>query len=132
MLEMSNELQREPQRADLNIRCELSTCLPHPVFVCHVGVCRFISRQSALIAWYNAFNLQSLDNCSCIHLFCASFYSQDHVHLTPWGAWRGVNCTRALSLIQPKHLPLGKDKILGNPEEQINSYGYIDFSKGYS
>ena len=56
MLETSNALQREPQRADLNMRHELISCPPHPVFICCVGACGFISRQSALIAWHNAFN----------------------------------------------------------------------------
>ena len=59
MLETSNSLQREPQRADLNIRCELISRPPRPVFICHVGACGFISRQSALIAWHNAFKLET-------------------------------------------------------------------------
>ena len=37
MLEMSNTLQREPQRADLNMRHELISCPPCPVFICCVG-----------------------------------------------------------------------------------------------
>ena len=57
MLETSNSLQTEPQRADLNKGCELISCPPHPVFVYRVGACRFISRQSALIVWHNAFKL---------------------------------------------------------------------------
>ena len=60
MLETLNLLQTEPQRADLNMRCELVSHLPRPVFICLVGACGFISRQSALIAWRNAFN--SLSN----------------------------------------------------------------------
>ena len=55
MLEMLNSQQREPQRADLNMRRELISCLPCPVFIWCVGECRFISWQSALIAWHNAF-----------------------------------------------------------------------------
>ena len=54
MLEMLNALQREPQQADLNMRRELISCPSCPVFICHVGACGFISRQSALIAWHNA------------------------------------------------------------------------------
>ena len=57
MLDMSNSLQREPKRADLNTRCELIGRPPRPVFICHVGMGGFISRQSALIAWHNAFKL---------------------------------------------------------------------------
>ena len=44
MLEMSNSLQREPQWADLNMRCELISHPPHPVFICRVGAYGFISR----------------------------------------------------------------------------------------
>ena len=55
MLETSNALQREPQRADLNVRYKLISCPPRPVFICRVGACGFISRQSALIVWHNAF-----------------------------------------------------------------------------
>ena len=47
---------REPQRAGLNMRRKVISRLPSgPVFICHVGACGFISRQSALIAWHNAF-----------------------------------------------------------------------------
>ena len=56
MLETSNSLQRELQRADLNTRCKLISRPPRPAFICHMGTCGFISRQSALIAWHNAFN----------------------------------------------------------------------------
>ena len=45
---MSSLLQREPHRADLNMRCKLISCLPCPIFICHVGVYGFVSRQSAL------------------------------------------------------------------------------------
>ena len=58
ILETLNSLQREPQRADLNTRHKLISHLPHPVFNCHMGACRFISTQSALIVWHNAFNVQ--------------------------------------------------------------------------
>ena len=77
MLETLNMLQREPQRADLNIRCELISCPPRPVFICRVGACEFISRQSALIAWHNSFktlgsgtlNIKfSRENLRCFHL----------------------------------------------------------------
>ena len=44
MVETSNALQREPQRADLNLRRERISHPPHPVFIFHVGACRFISR----------------------------------------------------------------------------------------
>ena len=47
MLETSNSLQREPQRADLNMRREVITRPPRPVFICHVDACGFISRQWA-------------------------------------------------------------------------------------
>ena len=57
MLETSNVLQREPQWADLNIRRELISRPPRPVFICRVGACGFISRQSALLAWHNAFKM---------------------------------------------------------------------------
>ena len=68
MLEMSNLLQREPQRADLNMRRELISCPPCPVFICRVGACGFISRQSALIVWHNAFNFsESLLTCSVVY-----------------------------------------------------------------
>ena len=56
ILETSNMLQSESQWADLNIKCELIRCLPHPVFISRVGACRFISKQSDLIVWHNAFN----------------------------------------------------------------------------
>ena len=56
MLEMSNSLQRELQQADLNTRHKLISRPPRPVFICRVGACGFISRQSALIVWHNAFN----------------------------------------------------------------------------
>ena len=58
MLETSNALQREPQMADLNIRHKLISCSPRPIFICCVGACRFITRQSVLIAWHNAFKAQ--------------------------------------------------------------------------
>ena len=67
MLETSNVLQREPQRADLNMRRELISHLPHPVFIFHVGTCGFISRQSALIAWHNAFNTTGLLKQEQVH-----------------------------------------------------------------
>ena len=54
MLETSNTLQGKPQWAYLTIRHKLISCLPCPVFICCVGVCGFISRQSVLIAWHNA------------------------------------------------------------------------------
>ena len=58
MLEMLNALQREPQMADLNIRRELISHSPRPIFICCVGACGFITRRSALIAWHNAFKAQ--------------------------------------------------------------------------
>ena len=57
MLETSNSLQTEPQGADLNMRRELVSHSPRPVFICHVGAGGFINRQSALIAWHNVFKL---------------------------------------------------------------------------
>ena len=56
MLETLNSLQREPQQTDLNMRHKLISRLPRPVFICCVSICMFTSRQSALIAWHNAFN----------------------------------------------------------------------------
>ena len=47
----------------LDIRCELISCLPHPVFICHMGAYGFISRQSALIVWYNTFKKTRTQNC---------------------------------------------------------------------
>ena len=51
MLKTSNSLQTESQRAYLNMRHELINFPPRPGFICRVGSCRFISRQSALIVW---------------------------------------------------------------------------------
>ena len=56
MLETSNLLQREPQRADLNTRHKLISHPLHPVFICHVGACGFISRQSAIV-WHSDYKL---------------------------------------------------------------------------
>ena len=41
-----NSLQREPQRTDLNMRHKLISHPSRPFFICHVGVCRFISPYS--------------------------------------------------------------------------------------
>ena len=55
MLETSNVLQGEPQQADLNMRRNLISHLPHPVsFRLPCGRVRFISRQSGLIGRHNA------------------------------------------------------------------------------
>ena len=56
LLEMSSARQSEPQWADLNLyaRTYQQSATPH-VHLPH-GVSGFISRQSALIAWHNAFN----------------------------------------------------------------------------
>ena len=62
IVETSNALQRELQWTDLNMRCKLISCLPHPVFIFRMGSCGFISRQSALIAWHNAFNHENNEN----------------------------------------------------------------------
>ena len=44
MLETSNPLQKEPQQAGLNMRREVISRPPRPVFICRVGTCGFISR----------------------------------------------------------------------------------------
>ena len=44
MLETSNTLQREPQPADLNMRRELISCPPCPVFIFRMGEYGFIIR----------------------------------------------------------------------------------------
>ena len=63
VLETSNTLQRKPQLAELNMRYKLLIHPPRPVFIYHVGTSRFISRQSALIAWHNAFKI------TCMYMF---------------------------------------------------------------
>ena len=57
MLETLNAEALSAVRSDLNMRHELISCPPCPVFICRMGACGFISSQSALIAWHNAFNV---------------------------------------------------------------------------
>ena len=87
MFEMSNALPREPQRADLNTRRELISRPACLVFICRLGMCGFISRQSAFIAWHNAFylffvcvlNLLIWHTCTCCLCNCAIAHNGNFV-----------------------------------------------------
>ena len=72
--ETLNSLQKEPQRTDLNMRCELINRPPRPIFICCVGTCRFISMQSALIVWHHAFKGQAKLPFEVLTATCSSLY----------------------------------------------------------
>ena len=57
MPEKSNILQSEPQRGDLNVHANLSTIRHAQCTFTTWARSASISRQSALIAWHNAFNV---------------------------------------------------------------------------
>ena len=68
LLEMSNARQSEPLQADLNLHMNLpAICYaPYSFIAWAHSACGFISRQSALIAWYNALLWpHSIDDCGC-------------------------------------------------------------------
>ena len=75
ILEMS-ELAAEGASAS-RLEYETRTYKPStmPSFICHVGACGFVSRQSTLIAWHNAFKQKVLPvsvKATSVQVWCMS------------------------------------------------------------